>query len=141
MRNTPHPQSGYPFKLLFQIPCIFPVQRQIFPVTNYVICDYYIHKTDLADLSSFKSVFFRFSKQISKYRLSLESGNLQPKQTKFPLFSLCFGKISKFPVFTLTGIFLGAIFPVFPVHCVPCPILLCPHFRRVVRGDVTIPSL
>ena len=41
--------TGYPLKLHFQIPCVFPVPRQIFPVTIYVICDYYIHKTDLAD--------------------------------------------------------------------------------------------
>ena len=46
--------SGYPRKLHFQIPCVFPVWRQIFPVPMCVICDYYIHKTDLADLSSFK---------------------------------------------------------------------------------------
>ena len=39
--------SGYPLKLHFQIPCVFPVQLQIF-----MICDYYIHKTDLADLST-----------------------------------------------------------------------------------------
>ena len=39
--------SGYPLKLHFQIPCVFlvfpPVRRQIFPVTIYLICDYYIH--------------------------------------------------------------------------------------------------
>ena len=35
--------TGYPLKLHFQI----------FPVQIYVICDYYIHKTDLADLFSF----------------------------------------------------------------------------------------
>ena len=56
--------SGYPLKLYFQIPCIFPVffpvRPQIFPVPIYTICDYYIHKTDLADLSSFwkKKRFF-----------------------------------------------------------------------------------
>ena len=35
---------------------VFPVEQQIFPVPIYVICDYYIHKTDLADLSSLKNV-------------------------------------------------------------------------------------
>ena len=35
-------------------PCFVLVRRQIFPVPIYVICDYYIHKTDWADLSSFK---------------------------------------------------------------------------------------
>ena len=46
--------SGYPLKSHFQIPCVFPVQSQIFPVPILMICDYYIHKIDLADLSSFK---------------------------------------------------------------------------------------
>ena len=44
--------AGYPLKLYFQIPCVFPVQSQIFPVPIYIICDYYIDETDLADLSS-----------------------------------------------------------------------------------------
>ena len=38
--------SGYPLKFYFQIPCVFPVRPQIFPVPIYVICDYYIHKTN-----------------------------------------------------------------------------------------------
>ena len=37
--------------LHFQIPCVFPVQLQIFPVPIYLICDY--DKTDLADLFIF----------------------------------------------------------------------------------------
>ena len=45
---------------------------------------------------------WEFSQQISQYRLPLESGNLQLEQTKCPVFALCFGKISKFPVFSLT---------------------------------------
>ena len=77
--------SGYPLKLHFQFPCVFPVLPHIFPVPLYVICDYYIHKTDLADLSSFKQIW-EFSWQISKYLLPLESGNLQLEQTKFPVF-------------------------------------------------------
>ena len=50
------PLTGYPLKLYFQIvfSLFFPCQPHIFPVPIYVICDYYIHQTDLADLSSFK---------------------------------------------------------------------------------------
>ena len=90
--------SGHPLKLHFQIPCVFPVRRQIFPVPIYVICDYYIHKTDL----TVKRQHFvgRFSRQISKYLLHLEWESLQLEQTKFPVFSL-------------TGIFFGH-FPCFP---------------------------
>ena len=53
------------------------------------ICDYYIHQTDLADISSFKRNL-EISQQISKYFLPLESGILQLEQPKFPVFSLCF---------------------------------------------------
>ena len=42
-----------PTQIVFEIPCVFPVQLQIFPVPIYIICDYYIHKTELVDLSSF----------------------------------------------------------------------------------------
>ena len=52
-------------------------------------------------------------RQISKYLLPKGSGNLELEQTKFLVFSLCFGKISKFPVFSLTGIFF-CHFPCFP---------------------------
>ena len=67
--NTLEQYSGYPLKLHFQIPCVFPVQLHIFPVPIYVICDYYIDKTDLADLSCFKIIWI-FSWQISKYLLN-----------------------------------------------------------------------
>ena len=67
----------------------------------YVICDYYIQKTDLADLSSlnnflgdfhgkFQNIFYLWNQGI--YNLSKPN-------------SLCFGNISKFPVFSLTGNF------------------------------------
>ena len=46
-----------------------------FPLPKYVICDYYIHKIDLADISNFK-----------KNLIPIESGNLQLEQTKFPVF-------------------------------------------------------
>ena len=35
-------RSGYLLKLHFQVPCVFPVRRQIFPVQIYMICDYYL---------------------------------------------------------------------------------------------------
>ena len=57
--------SGYPLKLYFQIPCVFPVQLQIFPVPIYIMCDYYIHKTDLADLSSFWEKMDFFAENIA----------------------------------------------------------------------------
>ena len=64
----------------------------------------------------------RFSGQILKYLLPLESGNLQLEQTKFPV-SLCFGKLFKLCVFPDRKFFL-AIFPVFLlvsiVQWVPC---------------------
>ena len=103
----------YPLKLYFQIPCVFPVRPQIFPVPIYIICEYYIHRTDLAGLSSSwgkKKIFFQ---QISQYPLRLESEHLQLELTNFLVFSLCLDKIpcvlTKFP-----------IFPVFPVPWVPC---------------------
>ena len=69
----------------------------------YVICDYSIHKTDLADLFSFKlSAIIEISLQgISNLR--------KPN-------SLCFGKFSKFPVFSLTW----NLFCHFP--CFPCAV-------------------
>ena len=66
---------------IFKFP-VFPVRPQISPVPIYVICNYYIHKTYLS--SSPKK--WKFSRQISKYLLPLESGNLQLEQTKFPEF-------------------------------------------------------
>ena len=42
--------AGFPLKLYFKIPCVFPVQSQMFPVPICIICDYYINETDLADL-------------------------------------------------------------------------------------------
>ena len=112
--------SGDPLKLYFQIPCVFPARPQIFPVSIYIICEYYIHRTDLADLSSFrkKNVVF-FLRQLSQYPLLLESEHLQLELTKYPVFpvfrqhSPCFHNISKFPVFSMREFFL-AIFSCFP---------------------------
>ena len=66
-------------------------------VPIHVICDYYIHKTDLADLSSLKK-YWIFQRQILKCLLSLESGNLQLEQTKFNVqCSRKFNVLAKFP--------------------------------------------
>ena len=51
-------QSTHP-NFIFNFPVFspfffLPVGLQIFPVLIYVICDYYIHKTDLADFLSSK---------------------------------------------------------------------------------------
>ena len=48
-------------------PCVFPVRPQIFPVPIYMICEYYIHRTDLADLYSLlkKMDFFATTMAIS----------------------------------------------------------------------------
>ena len=55
---TAYHVTGYPLKLYFQIPCVFPVfslsiKPQIILVPIDIICEYYIHKTELADLSIF----------------------------------------------------------------------------------------
>ena len=109
-------------------PCVFPVRLQIFPVPIYKICEYYIHRTDLADQKK-----WIFLQQLLQYPLLLESEHLQLELTefpvfflclnkipcvliffsKFPVFSLCFDFFPKFPVFSLTGIFFGH-FPCFP---------------------------
>ena len=57
--------TGYPLKLHFQSPCVFSVISKKFPVPIYVNCDCYIHKTDLANLSSFKKTW-KSLQQISK---------------------------------------------------------------------------
>ena len=90
-----------------------------------MICDYYIHETDLADLSSSKHVW-EFSQQISKYLSPLESGNLQIVQTKFPVFSKKFQIPCVFP----DGDFLKPISPVFPVQWVLCHLVLSKNWSR-----------
>ena len=82
----------------------------------YVICDYYIHKTDLADLSSFKEILYIFENfrgEITKYLLPLESGNLQLEQTNFPLFSL-FSLCRRYPALYSQQRLLRASFRPYP---------------------------
>ena len=61
-----------------------------------------LHKTDL-DYNQLLKNKRNLSLQILQYFSPLESGNLQLEQTKLPVFFLCLGKFSKFPVFSLTG--------------------------------------
>ena len=56
-------QSSFSNSLCF--PCFFPVWLQIFAV----ICDYYIHLTDLADISSFKKDLGIFAADIFTFRI------------------------------------------------------------------------
>ena len=67
----------------------------------YVICDYYIDTTDLADLSSFQQNLdiFVANIKISSFFLPLESGNLQLELTQFPVFSLTGNFFGHFPCF------------------------------------------
>ena len=51
----------------------------------YLICDYYRHKTDLADLSSFKKNW-EISAANFEISFDFKSGNLQLEQPKFPVF-------------------------------------------------------
>ena len=89
--------TGYPPKLYFQIPCVFPV-----PI--YIIHNYNMHKTDLVDLSSFweKMEIFNVNTAIISFTFRIQRIYNLSKQN-----SLFFGKISKFPVFSLTENFLG----------------------------------
>ena len=111
--NTVTRMTGYPLILYFQIPCVFPVQPQIFPVPISIICDCYIYTKLTWQTFPASGKKWKFLQQILQYPLPMASGNLQLEQTKFPMFSLHFGIVSKFPVFSLTGNFL-CHFPCFP---------------------------
>ena len=67
-------------------------------MSNYEICDYHIHKIDLADLSSFITNLEIFASKI-EISFTLESGNLQREQPKFPVFWQNFQIPCVFPVF------------------------------------------
>ena len=101
----------------------FPVRPQIFPVPIYMFCDYYLHKTNLTDLSGINFLGGDFLLQILKYLLPLESGNLQLEQTKFPVFWQIFQIPCVFP----DRDFFSAIFAVFPLQNI-FPRLFHDHF-------------
>ena len=77
-------EQGTHSNCIFKFP-VYSLSDHKFSVPMYVFCDYYIHKSDLADLSSLKKNW-TFSQQILIYLLPLESGNLHLEQTKFPVF-------------------------------------------------------
>ena len=105
------PNDRVPIQIVFSNShCVFHVRPQIFPVPIYIICEYYIHRMDLAGLFSFWKKRDFFLRQLSQYPLLLESEHLQLELTKF-----CFHKISKFPVFPDREFF----WTIFPVPWVP----------------------
>ena len=62
--NTINPYQGTHSNCIFK----FPVFSLNFPCANlHYLCDYYIDKTDLADLSTFWKKIFKFSQQILQY--------------------------------------------------------------------------
>ena len=105
-------QQGTHLNCIFKYP-VFSLSNRKFSVPIYIICEYYIHRTDLADLSSFWKKMDFFVWQLSQYPLRLESEHLQLELTNFPVFSLCLDKIpcvlTKFPnsLFSLTGNLFG----------------------------------
>ena len=93
--------------------CIFKFYpTAIFPVPIHVICEYYIHKTDLADLSTLKKIFTSFAAKTWNIFYPIQSGNLQLEQTKFPVFWQNFQIPCVFPDREF-------FWPVFPVQWVP----------------------
>ena len=95
-------------------PCLFPVPTQIFPVPIFMICDYYIHKTDLADLSSFKTKLEIFAANIEiSFTFRISEFTTWANQISYVL-----AKISNSLCFPWQFFFF--IFPVFPVQWVPC---------------------
>ena len=100
-------------------PCFFPVRLPI-----YVICDYYINKTDLADLSSFqkngflKKIFLANIEISFTFRITDFKTLANQIPCVFPVFWQNFQIPCVFP----DGIF-WAIFPVFSV-----PVILYRYF-------------
>ena len=82
--------------------CVFPVRPQIFPVPIYMICDYYIHKTNLADLSSFRKKW-QFSRQLKNIFYLSNQGNYNLSKPN----SCFWGKFPNSLCFPWQGIFLG----------------------------------
>ena len=123
MNQGPHSKCIFKFP---EFHCFFPVQLQIFPVPIFVHVTcyfmYYIHNTDLADIYTFLKNNGKFH---CKYHNILYIKN-QGIYNFSKHISLCFGKISKFPVFSLTVTFFGH----FP--CSPCAVgtvinVICLH--------------
>ena len=106
---------GYPLELYFQIPCVFPVQSQIFPVPIFIICDYYIHRTDLADLSS---VWEKMEIFVANIAISFTFG-IREFTNKIPCVFPVFWQNFQIPCVFPDRDFFLAIFPVFPVPWVP----------------------
>ena len=92
--------SGYPLKLHFQIPCVFPAQPQIFRAN---VSDLWLLQIQNW-LGRLKNVF-KFTLQVSKYLLLLESGNLESGKTKFPGFWQYFQIPCVFPDWLFLAIF------------------------------------
>ena len=86
----------------------FPVKLKIFPVAISEMCDNFLCKTD-----------FQFENFTANIVISciLASGNLQCETKKKRKKRVCFGKIYKFPVFSLTGHFFFGHFPRFACVC------------------------
>ena len=111
-----HTQIAFSNSLCF--PCFFPVQQQIFPVPIYMICDYNIHQTDLANLSSFNFFWEIFS---SNFEISFTFRIREYTTWAYQIPCV----LAKFPnslCFPWQGMFLAIfpVFPVFPVQWVPC---------------------
>ena len=101
---------GYQLKLHFQIPCVFPVRLQIFPVSIYVIYDYYTKLAWQIYPAGFFFLIFAANIKIS-FTFNNQGINILSKPN-----SLCFDKISEFPdrdFFLPFSLF-------FPVQWVPC---------------------
>ena len=102
------PHSNCLFKKKFFVFSLFFSLSVNFSVLIYKICDSNIHKTALADISSFLKKL-ELSLHISYYSLPFESRSLQLEQTKFPMFWQNFRILFGFPDREFCG-----HFPCFP---------------------------
>ena len=109
-------KTGYPLKLHSQIPCVLPV----FSMSN--------HKFSLCQIIWFVTITYTkltwqtypALEKKKKFATNIKNRYNQGIYNLSKPNSLCFGKISKFPLFTLTGIFFGSFYLFFPVQWVPC---------------------
>ena len=98
------------FKPIFKFPVFFlyfPVRLEVFLVPIPENCDSIICETALQKIENLAENYCNIL-----YLYNQENYNLSKQN------SLCFGKISKFPVFSLTDFFFTIYpdFPVFPVQ-------------------------